>query len=183
MAVSNRDRASIQLTPTDNDRPSSVMVTERFHVSSRRSTVTAVIPQNIYEKIQMLAWLTGHIETNFDAEYTYPIGFAYKDDLIAVFAFHDYRPPDIHMSVAATSPRWATRANIKALARYCFDFLKCKRVTAVTNKSNKTARSMLERIGFRLEGVMRQHRPNGEDGMIYGILPEDIKIIKNGRIK
>lgn len=124
----------------------------------------------------MLKWLSDQLGIPFDADFSYPIGFAHHDQLIAVVAFHDYRPPDVHFSVAATSPRWATRANLDALWRYAFEFLKCGRVTAVTNKSNKRARSILERVGFRLEGVMRHQRPNGEDGMLYGILKEEYKI-------
>ncbi len=183
MAISNRDRAELLIEIKSDCRASSFLVEERLPFQASRTSVTAVIPQSPREKIMMLAWLTEQLNIPFEADYAYPIGFAKGDELIAVVAFHDYRPPDIHLSVAATTPRWMTRANLDALWRYCFDFLKCTRVTATPDKSNKHARSILTRLGFQLEGVLRHQRSNGEDCCLYGLLKEEYRIgrtINNG---
>lgn len=70
------------------------------------------------------------------------------------------------MSIATVSPRWATRAHILQLLGMPFEILNCKRVTATTRESNPRSWGMLDRLGFKLEGVIR-----GEDRvLIYGLL-------------
>jgi hypothetical protein len=61
--------------------------------------------------------------------------------------------------------------SLRELARFVFDGLKVRRVTAVTKESNKSARSALFRMGFINEGRLR-NRFHDEDGLLFGLLPE-----------
>lgn len=80
------------------------------------------------------------------------IGVVEKDVLIAGAVFHQYRHPDIQMSFASESPRWATRPTIRGVFRYPFLQLNCKRITCICPEENERAISQVERLGFVREG-------------------------------
>lgn len=59
------------------------------------------------------------------------------------------------------------------LIRHAFEDLGLHRVTADADPRNSGAIALLERLGFRREGLLREHyRRNGEwqDGVLYGLL-------------
>jgi len=93
--------------------------------------------------------------------------------LIAGLAFNEYRSGrDIQIHMAAKSPRWATRRIWGEILRYPFIQLGCARLTACTGSRNTRCARMLEGIGFRLEGQLREFYPD-EDLLIYGLLAKD----------
>jgi RimJ/RimL family protein N-acetyltransferase len=68
-----------------------------------------------------------------------------------------------------------TDAQRLTIAR-AFDELDAHRVLELIIADNVRARKVVERLGFRLEGVMRGHVRRGErllDVAVYGLLPED----------
>jgi len=102
------------------------------------------------------------------------IGVANHGEIVAAAVFHDYRPPSIEVTFVTTTPRWASRANIKAILNYPFVQLGCKRVTAITPEDNKQARAFLERLGFKQEGVHPDvYKDNDVAGISYGMLRRD----------
>ena len=109
------------------------------------------------------------------------IGFSHDDVLIAGVVYHEYRPAykSIEMSIAAVSPKWATKGNLRAIFAYPFLDLKANRVTAITPRKNKRARHLIEGVGFKLEGVARKGF-GSEDAVIYGMLRDECRWI-NGR--
>ena len=74
-------------------------------------------------------------------------------DIMGVAIYHNYRQNDIEITFITATPRWATPGNIRALLHYPFIQLGVKRMTAITKKSNKKARSFMTRLGFVLEGT------------------------------
>jgi len=105
------------------------------------------------------------------------IGVAEGRRLIAGAVFHAYSGPDIQISFAAESARWATRSNIAGILDYPFS-IGCSRVTALCERKNKRVRKLLEGIGFKMEGVARRGFGR-QDAMIYGLLSEDRKFARN----
>jgi hypothetical protein len=100
------------------------------------------------------------------------IGVSRNGAIVAVAVFYDYRVTSIEVTFVTTSPRWASRENIRAILSYPFVQLNCKRVTAITEEGNAPARAFLERLGFRQEGI----HPDGFDsgaGISYGLLRQD----------
>jgi RimJ/RimL family protein N-acetyltransferase len=74
--------------------------------------------------------------------------------LLAVAIYHNFRYHDIEITFVTSTPsRWATKATVRSLLHYPFYQLGVKRMSAITKKSNKKARNLLEAFGFRLEGV------------------------------
>lgn len=97
------------------------------------------------------------------------------DDLVAgVAVLNDYRPGNnIELTVAAVGP-WSI-GDVRGVARYCFD--RCRRITARTKVTNTRAIKMLEVLGFKQEGVMRQYF-DGEDAMVFGLLRSEQRIYR-----
>lgn len=67
----------------------------------------------------------------------------------------------------------------RQVAWYVFGVMKCHRCTAITLKSNIKAQVALEKIGFKFEGIMREHFPGRADGLVYGILRHEQKLLRH----
>lgn len=100
------------------------------------------------------------------------IGVADKSQILAVAVYSNYRPPNIEITFVTSSPRWASRGAIRFIFGYAFEQLGCKRITAVTEATNKPARAFLCRLGFRQEGIHPDALPSG-DAVTYGLLAHD----------
>jgi RimJ/RimL family protein N-acetyltransferase len=100
------------------------------------------------------------------------IGVAHKGEIVAAAIYNNYRPPNIEITFVTSSPRWASRGAIRAMLRYPFVQLGCKRLTAVTTAQNAAARAFLLRLGFRQEGVHPDALPTG-DAVSHGLLAKD----------
>ena len=73
--------------------------------------------------------------------------------ILGVAIYHDFSDNDVQITFVTATPRWATQGNVRAIFHYPFVQLGVKRMTAVTNKSNKKCRKLLEGVGFKVEGV------------------------------
>lgn len=100
------------------------------------------------------------------------IGVAYNNEIVAAAVYNQYRPPNIEITFVTSSSRWASPGAVRAILRYPFVQLKCKRVTAITHGKNKAARDFLIRLGFKQEGL---HPDTFFDdaAVTYGLLAAD----------
>lgn len=104
------------------------------------------------------------------------IGVASNDgDIMGVAIFHNYRQNDIEITFITATPRWATPGNIRGILNYPFVQLGVKRMTAITNKSNKKARKFMTGLGFVLEGVHPYGARDCTTACTYGLYPENAK--------
>jgi [ribosomal protein S5]-alanine N-acetyltransferase len=72
---------------------------------------------------------------------------------------------------------YSTEASI-LLINYCFDKLKFHKVYADTDPSNKISQRNLKKMGFKLEGVIRDRRKikgKWTDELDYGLLKPELK--------
>lgn len=75
---------------------------------------------------------------------------------------------------AAGERDWLSRSNLKVfLGDYPFRQLGCHRVQAMVSKTNKHARNVIERLGFKNEGLIRGGISPGKDSILYGLLREE----------
>ncbi len=81
------------------------------------------------------------------------IGVIRNGELAAVLVYNNYQWPNIEMSLATSTPYWASREVLAGIFRYPFVQLRCKRVTAVMAESNAMGREFVVRLGFVQEGV------------------------------
>ena len=72
------------------------------------------------------------------------------------------------VTIAAETPRWATRANIKTVFSVAFDALQVTRITAIVAKDNRRSRKLAEGLGFIMDCRLR-----GTDRLVYGYLDSD----------
>jgi RimJ/RimL family protein N-acetyltransferase len=105
------------------------------------------------------------------------IGVVSDGKLIGGVLYSNYHEiaPGQHdcMLTAAGEPGWLTRSTIRVLLSYPFRDLRCVRLTSVIAKSNKTARALNERLGFKIEGKIRDGRGTGKHCILYGLLKAD----------
>lgn len=92
-------------------------------------------------------------------------------DLLAGAVYNNWRAPNIEITFAIGSSKWASRGAIACILRYPFVQLGCLRITAFTAARNERARAFLVNplIGFQQEG----YHPNGfpeDDAVSYGLL-------------
>jgi hypothetical protein len=89
--------------------------------------------------------------------------------------FNNYDEQDVHFTCILNAPISMTDA--RYVARYVFVQLGCRRCTAITSEFNMAARRALLQLGFKHEGTLRDHYREG-DGLVYGILRSEQKIVK-----
>ncbi len=102
------------------------------------------------------------------------IGIAEGQRLLAGAVYHDFTGPGIGMTLAADTPRWATQGNIASLLRYPFEQLRCRRITVCAARKNKRSRKLIEGVGFKLEGVVREGFER-DDAILYGMLKRECR--------
>jgi hypothetical protein len=98
-----------------------------------------------------------------------------KSGVMGAFVVNNYDGRDAHLTVALEGRM--SVAQMRNMARYIFQGLGCHRVTAVTRRGNERAVGALEMLGFRQEGVLREHFPDA-DGIVYGLLRGEQKIVR-----
>jgi RimJ/RimL family protein N-acetyltransferase len=105
------------------------------------------------------------------------IGLILKDEeqVTGAIIFNGYDKTDVHFTCVLNRPIGVRDA--RYVARYVFGKLGCKRCTAVTSEYNMAARRALLQLGFKHEGILRDHFEDA-DGFIYGILRSEQKIAR-----
>ena len=126
----------------------------------------------VYDHAEELAeWLGSRLGITFIQPYV-TIGVVRGWDLVAVVLYNQFEPPNIHVTFATTTPRWASRQVIGRLLAYPFHELGCLRISAITRVTNQPTRVFLRRLGFRQEGFHPQYYAD-DDGVSYGLLKSD----------
>lgn len=116
-----------------------------------------------------------HASNGFDKYIA--IGVEQGGEIIAGCVYNEYRGHSMHVSIASTTPRWATRKTLFAFFAYPFLQLQVKRLTAYTGRSMSSVRRFLERLGFVQEGVLRAGFAD-DDCVVYGMLRDECRWIR-----
>lgn len=102
------------------------------------------------------------------------IGIERDGEIVAGCVYNEFRGHSMHVSIASSTPRWATRTTLHALFAYPFRQAGVKRLTAYTGKTMTDVRQFLERLGFVEEGCVRQGFAD-DDCVIYGMLRDECR--------
>lgn len=110
------------------------------------------------------------------------VGVARDGRLIGGVIYVEYREVapgehDIRMHCAG-EPGWLNKATLRALFSYPFEQLKCVRVTGVVARANKRALDLNRRLGFKIEGCIRDGYGAGKDGLLMGMLKDECAWIR-----
>ena len=95
---------------------------------------------------------------------------------IGAVILNDYRPKRNIELTAYTCGNWSVR-DVRDITRYCF--IRVKRITAHTAVNNARAIRMLETLGFKREGVMREWFDDS-DAIVFGLLKSEQRIYRAG---
>ena len=109
-------------------------------------------------------------------EYT-ALGVVRNGKMLGGVVYHAYSGFDIQASYAFDSPSWASRPVLRTLFAYPFVQLGCVRMTGIASRKNKHARDMMDRLGFKLEGVHRKAADGKVDAISYGMLKNECRWI------
>lgn len=106
------------------------------------------------------------------------LGVVRDGKLLGGVVYNNFNGHDIHASYAFDNPKWASRAVLRILFGYPFNQLGVVRMTAVIGRRNKHARKMVERLGFKQEGVHPKAVDGRQDAISYGCLRANCKWIE-----
>lgn len=95
--------------------------------------------------------------------------------LIGGVVYHGYLGHDVQVSIAFDRIAFLPW---RALFAYPFNDLNCARVTAIVGRRNKKSRNLVEKLGFKLEGVHAKGIDGFEDAFSFGLLKENCKWLR-----
>jgi RimJ/RimL family protein N-acetyltransferase len=95
--------------------------------------------------------------------------------LTGAIILNDYAERNIELTFVG--PGLLKAGVCRELAVYCFDTLKCNRVTVRTRSRNRFIRGLIKKMGARQEGVLRRWFTD-DDAVIYGLLREECRYLK-----
>ncbi len=112
---------------------------------------------------------------------THAVGLGIVSDrrLIGGFVFSNFVGHNIEVSAAVDSARWATRGTLDQMFGYPFRQLGCARITAITREDNVRTHRILTGTGFKQEGRARKAWDGEHDAIIFGILKEECRFLKD----
>lgn len=100
---------------------------------------------------------------------------------MGVAIYHNFRQYDVEITFVTATPKWATSGNVSAILHYPFSQLGVKRMTAITTKKNKPARRLMERLGFKLEGI-HPFAAKGKTACTYGLYADNARKWIHGQV-
>ena len=99
------------------------------------------------------------------------IGVWLEKKLIAGIVFNEIRPRrDVWLTIYTTDKRWCNKRVLRAIFNIAFNFLECCRASVRIDNTNTKSQRLVEGLGFKKEGVLRQFEDNGHDSFIYSML-------------
>jgi len=119
---------------------------------------------------------TGETPEGLTGPYWYAVlGSIQKDRITGAVMFNLWRGSSVETHWAGETG-WLTREHLGQIFAYPFHVLGVRRVTGIIRRKNRRARDSAERIGFKLEGVMR-HGFENDDACVYGMTRQSCRWI------
>lgn len=122
-------------------------------------------------------WTASHIpQINFFTNFV-AIGVVSGDKLIAGIVYHEYLPQfkTIQVSMAAVSPMWARKKNIKELLAYPFIRLGCFKVWSLIPVDNDMSIRVNKHIGFKREAILAHQFGKKKHAVVSRLLLPDYR--------
>ena len=105
------------------------------------------------------------------------IGFVdEKNNTVGAILFCNYDGNNIYVHIAADTPRAVQRRYTKLMFDYIFNQVNCQRVTTVCLPSKTRSKKLIEGVGFKQEGLLKNYLKKENqlhDVIIYGMQREE----------
>ena len=132
----------------------------------------------IYNQNQQLTdWVCQglNIDTSWLNRYM-TLGVQYHGKTIAALIYHDIKPTqELSWTIYSTDKHWCTKKVIKEFMRIAFEVFKCRRINLLVTVNNTTCLNFVTRLGFQIEGRLREYREDGQDCYILSLLKSENK--------
>jgi RimJ/RimL family protein N-acetyltransferase len=127
----------------------------------------------LYADDYVARWMGAQMGIHIIPPYT-AFGVVSADGLLTGgVLFNNQSEADIELSIVA--PKRLTRGLCRVIANYAFEQAGCTRMTARTRASSLQVRRVIEKVGFRQEGVLRGYYRDGEDAILFGMLRSECR--------
>lgn len=107
------------------------------------------------------------------------VGIGVMDDgmILGCMVYDNYLPhlSSIAVSIVISDKRCVTRQAIKRMMHYPFIELNLNRITANIDSSNEKSIKLCKKLGFALEGVIREGSLDYRDLLVFGMLKRECK--------
>lgn len=104
------------------------------------------------------------------------LAFYDKKGMKCALVYNHWTPPNIAMHIAARpGSLWCHPAILFHIFAYPFLQLKLGRVTAPVAASNERSIAVVEHLGYKLEGRLREADPRGGDILVFGMLKTECR--------
>ena len=104
------------------------------------------------------------------------IGIVSGNNLVGGVIFHNVRRGiDLSWTIYTIDKRWCTRRILKTLFEMAFEVLQAKRINLLVSTNNVACLKLVEKLGFKREGLLRAYREDGSDCYFYGMLKSENK--------
>ena len=130
-----------------------------------------------YDTEPLLEWVQSRYDNNAIDGNTHALGIELDGQLVAVAMYNGFTNTScaIHI-VSDGGRRWALRSFLEVAFHYPFVQMGLNRVTAYVPASNIDALILDLRLGFQIEGTMREGT-EGDDLVVMGMLRRNCKWI------
>ena len=101
-----------------------------------------------------------------------------QGELALIWVYHNFAEMNCEITVVSFQPAVYTPRILSSLFAYPFFQLGLRRVTAVIRADNQRSLEQTRRMGFRVEGLLRNWYPDCH-GILHGLLREECKWVAN----
>ena len=110
----------------------------------------------------------------------YTIGFVVGNKIIGGLIYHNIRyHHDLWLTIYTTDKRWCTRRVLKIIFELAFNFWQAKRISILVSINNPKCIILIQKLGFKREGLLRGYQDDGTDCYFYGMLQSENKWSKS----
>lgn len=122
-------------------------------------------------------WVCRGLCTGTDWLQNYRVfGIMRNSKIIAGLIFHNLRyGQDVWWTIYAEDARWCNRRIVRAFMREAFEVCRCRRINLLVDTDNEKCLKLVTRLGFKVEGRLRQFREDGKDCLVLGLLKSENK--------
>lgn len=131
---------------------------------------------SIFYDNKLVDWICSGLNTDkkwLEGEY-YTIGFKLGHKLLGGLIYHNIRPQrDLWLTIYTADKRWCNRRVLKVIFSLAFNLWQVERISISVSANNTSCIKLVEKLGFRKEGVSRKYMDDGSDCIFYGMLKSE----------
>ena len=131
---------------------------------------------SVFYDNKLVDWICSGLNTDnkwLEGEY-HTIGFKLGNKLLGGLIYHNIRPQrDLWITLYTIDKRWCNRRVLKIVFSLAFNLWQVERISISVSANNSSCIKLVEKLGFKREGVSRKYMDDGSDCIFYGMLKSE----------